>query len=198
VRALALAVLLLCCVTATARAQSEAEADTTQAPDPREGDRLKPGAWEFGMGGSISNYSGTTYGSFEARAGTFVPAGQRGLVGFELLLGYGRQDQLNLGDALFSVSYEWPFFLDGLTKERGSTWPYFGAIGGVSQAWEGGYQDTRFPIGGFFGVRMMPNEHSAVRFEVRVVSVTGATAPVTTQSGYYVVYSFRIVNPRPR
>ena len=195
-RALALAVLLLCCATATACAQSEA--DTTQAPDPREGDRLKPGAWEFGMGGSISNYSGTTYGSFDARAGTFAPAGRRGLVGFELLLGYGRQDQLNLADALFSVSYEWPFFLDGLTKERGSTWPYFGAIGGVSQAWEGGYQDTRFPIGGFFGVRMMPNEHSAVRIEVRVVSDTGASMSTATRSGYYVIYSFRIVNPRPR
>ena len=197
-RALVLAVLLLSGLAAAAQAQPSVDADTTRAEDPRAGDRLRPGAWEFGMGGSISNYSGTTYGSFEARAGTFAPTGKHGLVGFELLLGYGRQDQLNLADGLFSVSYEWPFFLDGLTKERGATWPYFGAIGGVSQAWDGGYQDTRFPIGGFFGVRMMPNEHSAVRIEVRVVSDTGASMSTATRSGYYVIYSFRIVNPRPR
>ena len=193
-RALALAALLLCGAVGPARAQSAA--DTTQGPGVRAGDRLKPGAWEFGAGGSISNYSGTTYGSFEARAGTFAPSGAHGLVGFELMLGYARQDELNLGDGLFAVSYQWPFFLDGLTRERGATWPYFGGIGGVSQAWADGYQDTRFPVGGFFGVRMMPNEHSAVRIEARFVTDTGASMSTATRSGYFVVYSFRIVNPR--
>jgi hypothetical protein len=189
VRAAALAALLLAVAPGMARAQSAADSV-------RAGDRLRPGAWEFGAGGSISNYSGTTYGSFEARAGTFAPAGAHGLVGFELLLGYARQDELNLGDGLFALSYQWPFFLDGLTKERGATWPYFGAIGGVSQAWQGGYQDTRFPVGGFFGVRMMPNERSAIRLEARFLTDTGATGNAATRSGYFVVYSFRIVNPR--
>jgi hypothetical protein len=192
--ALGLAAALACGGAATAHAQSAA--DTTQGPGLRAGDRLKPGAWEFGAGGSISNYSGTTYGSFEGRAGRFAGAGERGLIGFETLLGYTRLNQLNVGDGLLAVSYQWPLYLEGLTRERGATWPYFGVIGGVSQAWRSGFDDTRYPIGGFVGVRMMPNDHSAIRVEARFVSVTGASERTETRSGYFVVYSFRIVNPR--
>ena len=163
-------------------------------------DKLKPGAWEFGFGGAISNYSGQSYGTIEARAGRFFGTGTRGLIGFETMLGYTRQDHLNVGDVLFAPSYQWPIFIDGLTKTRGSTWPYFGLVGGVSRAWEGNSNDTRYPLGGFVGVRMMPNDHSAVRFEARFVSETGVdeSAFVGSQvrSGYFILYSFAIVNPR--
>ena len=44
--------------------------------------------------------------------------------------------------------------------------------------------------------RMMPNAHSAIRLEARFVSDTGASTTTATRSGYFVIYSFRIVNPR--
>jgi len=190
------ALLLLMVLAAPAYADT-APADTT---DERATDRLRPGAWEFGAGGAISNYSGSTYGTFEARAGRFSGVGTHGLIGFETVLGYTKQDQVDVGDLLFSASYQWPIFLDGLTKERGSTWPYFGLVGGVSRAWEGGYADTRYPLGGFVGVRMMPNTHSAIRFEARFVSESGidesAFVGSSVRSGYFILYSFAIINPR--
>jgi hypothetical protein len=175
-------------------------ADEEPADSVRKEDKLKPGAWEFGFGGAISNYGGPSYGTIEARAGKFAGTGTHGLLGFETMLGYTRQDHLNVGDLLFAPSYQWPIYIDGLTKNRGSTWPYFGLVGGVSRAWEGNYTDTRYPLGGFVGVRMMPNDHSAVRFEARFVSETGVdeSAFVGSQvrSGYFILYSFAIVNPR--
>ena len=183
-----------------ALAQVPDPADTTSGPGLRAGDRLRPGAWEFGAGGAISNYSGSTYGTFEARAGRFSGVGVHGLIGFETMLGYTKQDEIDVGDLLFAVSYQWPLYLEGLTKERGATWPYFGLVGGVSRAWEGSYADTRYPLGGFVGVRMMPNDHSAIRFEARFVSETGidesAFVGSSVRSGYFILYSFAILNPR--
>ena len=180
-----------------ALAQVSDPADTTGL---RAGDRLRPGAWEFGAGGAISNYSGSTYGTFEVRAGRFSGVGVHGLFGLETMLGYTKQDEIDVGDLLFSVSYQWPIFLEGLTKERGATWPYFGLVGGVSRAWEGSYADTRYPLGGFVGVRMMPNDHSALRVEARFVNETGvdqsAFVGSTVRSGYFILYSFAILNPR--
>ena len=192
------ALLLLAVLAGPALAQESS--DSTSAADPRATDRLRPGAWEFGAGGAISNYSGSTYGTFEARAGRFSGVGVHGLIGFETMLGYTKQDEVDVGDLLFSASYQWPLFLDGLTKERGATWPYFGLVGGVSRAWEGRYADTRYPLGGFVGVRMMPNEHSAIRFEARFVSESGvdesAFVGSSVRSGYFILYSFAILNPR--
>ena len=190
-------VLLMAC--AGPAFADEAPADTAQV-NPRGEDFLKPGAWEFGAGGAFTNYGGPTYGTFEARVGKFAGVGVHGLFGLETMLGYTRADQTNVGDFLVAASYQWPFYLEGLTRKRGATWPYFGVVGGVSQAWQGGVEDTRFPLGGFVGVRMMPNTHSALRLEARFVSEAGADQSAfvgaSTRSGYYVVYSFAIVNPR--
>ena len=194
-RRTALTLLLLGVFASPAFAEGVADSTSGRAQD-----RLRPGAWEFGAGGAISNYSGSTYGTFEVRAGRFAGTGEHGLIGFETMLGYTKQDELDIGDLLFSVSYQWPIFLEGLTKERGATWPYFGAVGGVSRAWQGSYADTRYPLGGFVGVRMMPNDHSALRLEARFVSETGidqsAFVGSSVRSGYFLLYSFAILNPR--
>src|SRR5262245_6835496 len=49
--------------------------------------RLLGGAWELNFGGTFSNTNGVSYGSVDARAGTFRPAAN-GLVGLETLLSY--------------------------------------------------------------------------------------------------------------
>jgi hypothetical protein len=195
--------LVLAALAGPAAAQPGSE-DDAAAPDSgfgeRNGDYLKPRAWEFGAGGAFTNYGGPTYGTFEMRVGRFAGAGTHGLVGLESMLGYTSANGTNVGDLLFAASYQFPFYLEGLTRRRGATWPYFGLVAGVSQAWSGPVEDTRYPLGGYVGVRMMPNKHSAIRFEARFVSEAGVdeSAFVGSQvrSGYFVVYSFAIVNPK--
>jgi hypothetical protein len=167
-----------------------AEADTT-----RRSDKLRPGAWEFGGGGSISNSSGFTYGIFELRGAKFARAG-RGLVGFETLLGYSRVSDSSVGDAQLGITLQRPLFIEGLTRERGAVWPYVGLASGVSQSWEPGHEDTRFPVTGALGVRMMSGRSSAVRVEARITRMLGVETGDYTQSGYFVGYSWVFNNPR--
>jgi hypothetical protein len=155
--------------------------------------RIRSGAWELNLGGSVSNTNGVTYGSFDARAGTFRPAG-KGLLGLETLVSYSHYGGDDYGDLQEWVTYQRGYDGTFLGAGRDGLWPYVGVGAGVSRGWAEPEAYTSYPVGFVLGARLLQGRTSAARVEYRVRHYFGSPEPNPTHGGWFVGYSFFLNN----
>ncbi len=121
--------------------------------------RLRAGAVEVGLAGSLTSVEGSTRASLVARAGTFMGA-LSGLAGCELELGYYHDrvlDGLNVEGA-----FSWQYPVGG-----GAVFPFASIGGGVREETLGSFSQARYPLGFALGLRALSGTRAAVRVEYR-------------------------------
>lgn len=155
--------------------------------------RIRSGAWELNFGGTLSNTNGIAYGSFDARAGTFRPAG-KGLLGLETLVSYSHYDGNDYSDLQEWVTYQRGYDGTFLGSGRDGLWPYVGVGAGFSRAYEDEGAYTRYPVGFVLGARLLQGRTSAARFEYRYRYYFESREPNPGVGGWFVGYSFFLNN----
>ncbi|MFN8178098.1 MAG: hypothetical protein U0167_09220 [bacterium] len=124
---------------------------------------LHAGAIEAGLALSVVAVEGTTQARTEASIGTFVAA-PRGLLGLELDGGWTHVRADDVFDALGAVTW-------GGRLGQSVAHPFAGAVLGVRHERLGSFRETRYPVGGVLGVRVLASERAALRAEWRLLKV---------------------------
>jgi hypothetical protein len=126
---------------------------------------LHSGAVEIGIGGSLIVVSGITSARIIVRAGSFLSA-PAGLAGYEFGLAYAHVSFLDRVD--LEGRFNWSIAIHG-----SSVLPFLGIGGGLRQEWMGTFSQTRYPMGGGVGVRVVAGSDVVIRSEYIVRYVAG-------------------------
>jgi len=143
------------CVAGSAAAQGERErAGPGGAPY-----RLRPGAIEAGVAGSLVAVEGSVRADLDVSAGRFAGVGS-GLAGYGLEVAYQRVSSLDLLGLEAGLS--WQQRLGG-----SGAYAYAALAAGLRQEWLGSFRQARYPVGPTLGVRVLVSQRAAARIEYR-------------------------------
>ena len=121
--------------------------------------RLRPGAIEIGLAGSLVSVAGSAHASLTLRAGGFRGVGL-GLAGFEVELGYNHVRALDTADLGGDVSWQ-------RAVGTMSIYPFVALGGGLRQETLGSFSQALYPVGFALGLRALTGPGAAVRVEYR-------------------------------
>ncbi len=121
--------------------------------------RIRPGAIEVGLAGTLSAVEGTVRSTLELRAGSFLGT-LGGIGGAEVGLGYSHVSSLDLVNLTAAVSWQ---------RAVGETaiYPYLALAGGLRQERIGSFEQARYPVGLDLGVRALAGPRAGLRLEYR-------------------------------
>ena len=131
----------------------------TGAAAAAEAPRLRAGAIEVGLSGSLTSVEGSRRSILALRAGSFLRAFS-GLAVFEAEVGYHHQRSLDEVELQGAVA--WQHALG-----RSAIHPFVALGGGVRQEWLGSFSEARYPVGFALGVRALFDVRAAMRVEYR-------------------------------
>jgi hypothetical protein len=153
------ALLVLLALVGAPEARAQAIRRTTRViPGAQLAPRILPGAVEVGLAGALSIVEDEDRGSIAARMGGFDRM-RRGLSGLELEAGYSHDGSLDVLDLETSLGY---------TQVLGQTslYPFIALAADWRKEWGPGEQ-TRWFVGGNFGLRALVSPRAALRAEYR-------------------------------
>ena len=125
--------------------------------------RLRGGEFELGAAGSIVTVEGSSQSTWALRAGRFF-ASSPGLFQAEVETAWSHLRDDDVLDATAAVGWT-------SRAGQGPLWPYVAAVGGWRQEWLGSFRETRFPVGGALGVRVMITDGADLRVEWRGMEI---------------------------
>ncbi len=160
------------------------------APTPGRGAevaRLRPGAIEVGLAGSVASVAGSTRASVALRLGSFRAAGS-GLAGFEAELGYTHVQALDTVDLGGNVSWQH-------AAGASSLHPFFALGGGLRQETLGSFSQARYPVGFALGLRALVGPRAALRVEYRYRRILNDPVANFTEHDALVGLSILLRNP---
>lgn len=134
----------------------------TMVSSPVAGDespRLRAGAIEIGVAGSLTSVEGSTRSTVALRGGGFVRVFS-GLGGLEAEVGYHHERSLNALDAEGAASWQRAVAGRGL-------YPFVALGGGVREEKLGSFSQARYPVGFAFGARLLASSNAAFHLEYR-------------------------------
>ncbi|MGH7729888.1 MAG: hypothetical protein ACRENJ_01390 [Candidatus Eiseniibacteriota bacterium] len=121
--------------------------------------RLRPGAVEIGLAGSLVSTEGTTTASVALRGTRFARAGP-GLAGIEAELGYLHLQALDMVELEGGVSWQ-------RAAGAGAAHPFASVGGGLRQERLGSFRTARYPVGFALGARALFGDRAGLRAEYR-------------------------------
>ena len=144
--------------------------------------RIRPGAIELGLAGSLTSVEGSTRSTLGLRAGLFLGA-RSGLAGLEAETQYHHQRSLDQVELQASLSWQRPV-------AGGAAYPFVALGGGVRQETIGSFSQARYPVGFALGLRALFGSRAAVRTEFRYRRILGD--PVADYTEHQVLTGFSL------
>jgi len=117
------------------------------------GQPLRSGAFELGMGGSVTSAEGATTAMFRLQAGTFRSAGTA-LIEYGGGVSYSTVSDLDILDFEATVGALWRL-------DDSSTWALINVTGAVRQEWVGSFSQVRYPVGFGAGFKVLASHRAA-------------------------------------
>jgi hypothetical protein len=150
-------------------------------------EKIDSGAVELGIAGALMSVEGHTQRSLLLRVGSFrgLPLG---LLGFEGEIGHHHVHELDRLDLLGTIAWVFSF-------SESSVHPYAFASGGIRQEWIGSFRQSRVPLGGGIGLRMLTHSRAGVRVDYRALRITDDPVDDSTEHQVSVGLSLFFRNP---